>query len=497
MRATPRLLRLVSRQQRNLRCPAAVASVQTFRAAAFTHPSPLSTPIPGTLPLRTFHSTVSVKGSVSFNLADIGEGITECEVIQWFVKPGDRIEQFSKICEVQSDKAAVEITSRYDGVITKLYYNAGDMARVGSPLVDIETGDDAGAEKAPAPSEPSASAPAAPSPSAAPSEAAPVVTTSEAVFATPAVRRLAKEKGIDLAKVTGTGRNGRILKEDVLNYVSGSTEPVSTSKPVAPAPSPKAPTASAEATTVPLTAIQKAMFKQMTKSLAIPHFGYSDEIVLNNLARYRDNVNKFLEKSELGKRNHLKKISYMPIFMKAMSLALKEFPILNSYLLNQDDPQKAQLLYRPYHNIGVAMDAPNGLVVPNVKNVQDKSILEIAVELERLKEAGKKNALTAADFADGTITLSNIGSLGGTYMHPVLVTTEVCIGAIGRSSRVPRFETVVDENGKKVEKVVAKEIMAVSWNADHRVIDGATVARFVRVWKNYVENPEIMALETK
>ncbi|KAJ3104562.1 hypothetical protein HDU97_009074 [Phlyctochytrium planicorne] len=454
--------------------------------------------IPNTIPqiqaISHFHSTSFPHKNVAFNLADIGEGITECEVIQWFVKPGDRIEQFTRICEVQSDKAAVEITSRYDGVVKKLHYNAGDMAKVGSALVDIET-DDAVEESAPAPKKEAASA--APDVSSAPVPKTDHGDQSQ-VFATPAVRRVAREMGVDLSAVTGTGKNGRILKEDVLNFTSSASSPkghpasVSSSSP---APSPPKPQISTSP--VPLTAIQKAMFKQMTKSLAIPHFGYSDEIILNDLAKFRDGINHFLEKSEKGKKFGVKKITYMPIFLKAASLALQEFPILNAQILNPDDAQKAQLQYRPFHNIGIAMDTPNGLVVPNVKNVESKSVLEIAVELERLKEAGKKNALGSADLSGGTITLSNIGSVGGTYLHPVLVTTEVCIGAIGKSLRVPRFEIVKDELGNKVEKVVAKEVLAVSFNADHRVIDGATVARFVRLWKSYLENPELLSLETR
>ncbi|KAJ3210157.1 hypothetical protein HDU67_005616 [Dinochytrium kinnereticum] len=468
--------------------------------AAIVHPSAIRPTISGFSRKSLFHSSSAAHANVSFNLADIGEGITECEVIQWFVKPGDRIEQFTRICEVQSDKAAVEITSRYDGVVTRLYYKPGDMAKVGSALVDIETEDSTQPATPTAP----AVAPAAAVKDAPVKEApqsAEAHESPEATFATPAVRRVAKEKGVDLNKVTGTGRNGRILKEDVLNYSESSASmPSKLSTPKTESKSsdqPQRTEAAHAAHAAPLTAIQKAMFKQMTKSLSIPHFGYSDEVVLNNLAKYRDNINAFLEKSEAGKKHNVKKISYMPIFLKAMSLALKEHPILNCAILNADDIQKAQLQYRPYHNIGIAMDTRNGLVVPNVKNVESKSILEIAGDLERLKEAGKKGALSSADLTGGTITLSNIGSIGGTYLHPVLVTSEVCIGAVGKSMRVPRFEIVKDEQGKKVEKVVAKEILAVSWNADHRVIDGATVARFVRVWKNYIENPELIALETK
>ncbi|ORY47441.1 hypothetical protein BCR33DRAFT_678243, partial [Rhizoclosmatium globosum] len=491
---------------------------------------------------------VSVPGGkkkVPFLLADIGEGITECELIQWFVKEGDQIEQFTKICEVQSDKASVEITSRYDGVVGKLYYKQGDMARVGTPLVDIEMED---------------ASSSAVSESAAESSTTPVASEPEVVnhgeiFATPGVHRVARENGVNLAHVKGTGKNGRITNEDVLNFkanalsspttgkgaagakadvlatpavrhfakeqgvdlslVKGTgkegritkedvlafkSQPAPTPSTVAPTPQPSAkpatttppsqsqPQASPSATqqspqeTIkPLTAIQKAMFKQMTKSLAIPHFGYADTVHLDAAISFRNALNKHLAGSPY---KGVSKVTFMPIFMKALSLALVEYPLLNAKVL--EDGTDVKLVYRGAHNIGVAMDTNVGLIVPNVKNVQDKSILDIAVELDRLKEAAKKG-LSTADLAGGTITLSNIGTIGGNWMHPVCVTSEVCIGALGKTERVPRFEVV---NG--VETVVGKSLMPVSWNADHRVVDGATMARFVQVWKKYLENPELI-----
>ncbi|KAJ3221547.1 hypothetical protein HDU81_010568 [Chytriomyces hyalinus] len=494
------------------------------------------------------------KKLVPFLLADIGEGITECEVIQWFVKEGDRIEQFSKICEVQSDKAAVEITSRYDGVVSKLHYTLGDMAKVGSPLVDIEMEDES--------SEPSAQAVAAPSTTTpTPAPATPTVTSKKnengEVLAMPSARRLAKETGVDLNLVSGTGKDNRVTKGDVVNYkpqsvvgavrrapankgdilatpavrsfakersvdlglVSGTGKEgritkddilqfISASK-AAPAravasESPKAETKVAASATAPsssddiakpLTVIQKAMFKQMTKSLSIPHFGFADEIILNATSHYRNSINASLSKHPV---HGVKKITFMPIFIKSLSLALNEFPILNAKLVGQEsgDVSQVKLQYRSSHNIGVAMDTPQGLLVPNVKNVQNKSIIEIAQELDRLRESAKKG-LSNADMSGGTITLSNIGTVGGSYMHPVIVTSELCIGAIGKAQRLPRFEMVRDASGAMTEKVVAKEIMPVSWNADHRVIDGATMAKFVQLWKSYLENPALISAMTK
>ncbi|KAI9093054.1 2-oxoacid dehydrogenases acyltransferase-domain-containing protein [Phlyctochytrium arcticum] len=466
---------------------------------------------------RLFHIQPPVQKVVPFLLADIGEGITECELIQWFVKEGETVEQFSKICEVQSDKAAVEITSRYDGIIKKLYCKAGDVAYVGAPLVDIETNefpDDA----SPAAAEPEMAA--------RPSEAvlpAAVAAKEESklglsgqedayILATPAVRRIAREHKIDLVRISGTGPGGRVLKGDVLAFVSGtatSAAPTPARPAAAGKEAPKA-TASApgstytppaivrgEDKTVPLGPIQKAMYKAMTKSLQIPHFGYSDEIILNSASSFRGSINRSLKNSPNSHKYPFKKISYMPIFMKAMSMALHEFPVLNAALVGED-AASAQLKYRSAHNISIAMDTPNGLIVPNVKNVEQKSIIDIAADLERLKEAGQRNALTPADLKDGTITLSNIGNIGGTVLHPVLVTNQVCIAAVGRVQRLPRYETVFDPvTGEKKEIIVPKEVLHVSFNADHRVVDGATMARFVQLWKRFLEEPAILTAEMR
>ncbi|KAF9922612.1 hypothetical protein FBU30_007260 [Linnemannia zychae] len=466
--------------------------------------------------VQRFHVSALANAKVPFLLADIGEGITECEVIQWFVKAGDKVEEFDRLCEVQSDKASVEITSRFTGTIASLKYKVGDMAKVGSPLVEIETGDAAGAEEpvSVAPDAVSASAP-----TLAPEDGlkgrshiiqdmnavaammdtptgAPEVPTAGHIltFATPAVRRIAKENNVDIAQIKGSGKGGRVMKEDVMAYLANGRQ--STAAPAAAAAA-AAPVASAPKTTivkgedkvVPLSMIQKAMFKQMTKSLSIPHFGFADEIILDNATAFRSALNAHVAKTP--EKYNFKKVSYMPIFIKALSIALEDYPIMNARVVDGEDPSTAKLQYRASHNIGIAMDTPNGLIVPNIKNVQNLSVLEIASELARLQEAGKKNALSMADLKDGTVSLSNVGMIGGTYLNPVVVTSEVAIAAVGKMQRLPRFK-MVEENGKMVERVVAQQIVNISWSADHRVIDGATVARFSEAWKSVVENPFLL-----
>ncbi|KAJ3276396.1 hypothetical protein HDV01_005019 [Terramyces sp. JEL0728] len=433
-------------------------------------------------PKRSFITTRPWFATTPFNLADIGEGISEVELIQWFVKPGDTVEEFSKICEVQSDKAAVEISSRYEGKILKLYHEVGGIAKVGAPLVDIETDDAIETQSEPEKVAAKPAAPSTPDVQHAPAEVK--EHDGKQTFAAPAVRRIAKENNIDIRQVTGTGPQGRILKGDILAFVNGEQ----TSAPAKQK-------SEGKDHTKQLTPIQKAMFKSMTKSLTIPHFGFSDEIEFDAMAKFRAEINSYLKNSN-GKHS-FEKISYMPIFLKAMSQALLDFPILNAQITNADTTPS--LLYRHSHNIGIAMDTPQGylllnhrLIVPNVKNVQDKSILEIAADLEVLKNKGKSGQISNTDLQNGTITLSNVGNIGGTLLHPVLVSSEVCIGAIGKVQRLPRFETV---NG--VETVTAKQIINVSFNADHRVIDGATVARFVQLWKNYLEHPTVLTANLK
>ncbi|KAK6353746.1 hypothetical protein TWF730_008173 [Orbilia blumenaviensis] len=434
-----------------------------------------------------------------FLLADIGEGIRECEIIQWFVQPGAKVEQFDNICEVQSDKASVEISSRYDGVIKKLYYEAGDMAIVGKPLVDIDMNDDlpedapesATSDVAPDP----VPAPAASSPAGLPAEDAVAAVAKfnggnsgkYRTLATPAVRRIIKERGLDITKINGTGKDGRVLKEDVERYVEEPTESsTSTSSPSSSSSSASATrprttqTTSLEEQTVPLTPIQSMMFKTMTRSLSIPHFLYADEAAIDRLVALRHTINKNLAKSD---DPLVKKISYMPFFLKAVSVALEEYPLINCRV-DLTDEAKPKLVMRPQHNIGIAMDTPTGLLVPNIKNVQQLSILEIASELGRLQAAGSAGKLSAADLKGGTITLSNIGNVGGTYVAPVVVTSEVAIMGIGRSKVVPAF----DEN----MNVVPKTVVNFSWSADHRVVDGSTMARMASLVKRYCEEPELL-----
>ncbi|RPA82201.1 hypothetical protein BJ508DRAFT_225034 [Ascobolus immersus RN42] len=464
------------------------------RPNTILHPSRLPSP---QTHLRYFSHAQRLQAIKPFLLADIGEGIRECEVIQWFIQPGTRVEQFDKLCEVQSDKASVEITSRYDGVVKKLHYEPGDMAIVGKPLVDIDVDGEITDEvpevaETPAdqaiPSQPRAKAAeivaestSTPSPV---SSTAPTTPSRHASLATPAVRRVCREFGVDITKVTGTGKDGRVLKEDVFKHLDESdsaSRPATT--PITPTSASPA-SASLEETTVPLTGIQAAMFRTMTASLQIPHFLYSDELNLTPLTSLRHTLNASLARSQ---GSAFIKLSYLPFIIKSVSTMLHTYPILNARV-DTTGPKPAVIM-RPSHNIGVAVDTPQGLVVPNIKNVQNLSILEIAAELQRLSTLARAGKLSPADLKGGTITVSNIGNIGGTVVSPVIVPSEVCIVGIGKGRTVPAF----DESGNVVKRLVAN----LSWSADHRVVDGATVARAAELVRGGVEAPGELLVRLK
>lgn len=403
---------------------------------------------------------------VPFKLTDIGEGIRDVTVKEWFVKPGDRVNQFDNICEVQSDKASVTITSRYDGIIKTLHYKIDDVALVGSVLLDFEIEDESTDDDA---DKPVKTAEKQTTDNLESSEGRTDGVESEGnilregkVLTTPAVRRIAKENNVRLEDVRATGKNGRVLKEDILAHLQKTSADSAGVKVEV--------SASVTGRTVSLKGYTKHMWKTMTKSLSIPHFVYSDECNVDQVIRYRNEMKDSLKERGVS-------LTYLPFFIKAASRALEQCPELNAWL----DEENQTLRVLDNHNIGVAMDTPLGLVVPNIKNVQNLSVLAIARELNRLQECGSRSSIPLADLTDTTFSLSNIGVIGGTYTKPVILPPQVVIGAFGKTQKLPRF----DDKGN----VIPVNILSVSWSADHRVIDGVTVAKFSNLWKHYVENP--------
>ena len=281
---------------------------------------------------------------------------------------------------------------------------------------------------------------------------------------------------MDIADVIGTGKDGRVTKDDVQGFVAARK--LESTQSIRPQPTRRFPNADQAQVEKPitLTPVQSQMFKTMTRSLSIPHFLYADEIDVTALSTLRQRMNK--------QPSSAQRLSYLPFVIKAVSLALEEFPLLNARVdagVREDAPT---LVMREKHNIGVAMDTPQGLLVPNIKDVSAKSIVDIALEVTRLQALAKNSKLSVNDLTGGTITVSNVGSIGGTYVAPVLVQSEVAILGIGKVKTIPAF----DEH----DRVVKKDIMNLSWSADHRVVDGATMARMAERVRSFVEEPALM-----
>ncbi|KEF52864.1 uncharacterized protein A1O9_11282 [Exophiala aquamarina CBS 119918] len=434
------------------------------------------------LPLaRHFHASARWEKTEKHVLSDIGEGVKEVQIIQWFVEEGAPIEEWSPLCEVQSDKASVEITSKYSGVIKKIYFGQDDVVQTGDTLLEIEVEGDAESEQPSeleaGPSEAVASSDAVEAKAAVP-EPEPEIQQpgKHASLATPAVRGLLKEHDLAIEDITGTGKDGRVLKEDVFKHLEGGSQQ---SKVSSTSISKPAIEAKQTETAQKLTPVQSAMFKSMTGSLSIPHFLFSDSVDLTTLSSMRSQLNS------LRNPGTTPKYSYMPFMIKAVSLALNQYPLLNARLDLTADPKKPQLILRSVHNIGVAMDTPNGLIVPVVKAVNARSITSIAEELQRLAQLGQAGKLSNNDLTGGTITVSNIGNIGGEVVAPVIVEGQLAIMGVGKIKTVPVFAN----DGVTVKPALQANI---SWSADHRVVDGATMARMATKVQKYLEEPGTM-----
>ena len=447
--------------------------------------------------------------SRDFILPDIGEGIVECEVVTWHVAEGDTVEEDQTIVDVMTDKALVEITASEPGRIVRFHYAQGENARVHTPLYAYVPDEEAEAESA----ESTESEVTTPERKQAQPErlaehrqegddkSGQVGSRGETrprIPATPAVRRLLREHQLDIEAIAGSGRNGRVLKEDVLAYLKQSEahkadvtpddahkvgEAVESGKAPAEACAVASDVASdevrssrLESKAVPLKGVAAVMARRMVQaSTQIPHFHYGDELDITDLLALRARLKVRAEQQGI-------RLTLMPFIMKAMALAVIEEPILNARL-SEDE---SEILYQGTCNIGMAVDSASGLMVPNVKGVERLSILEIAREVGRLTEAARSGRVAQADLKGGTLSISNIGALGGTYAAPIINQPEVAIVALGRTQRLPRF----DGEGN----VCARDIMTITWAGDHRIIDGGTIARFSNLWKHYLEHPDEMLL---
>ena len=427
---------------------------------------------------------------IDFKFADIGEGIHEGKIIKWMVKAGDMVKDGDTLFTVETDKITAEIPSPSKGKIVELLAEEGDIIHVGQVVVKIDDGSTNNHEAIDKPKkemveegeEQSAGVVGELMVSSQVIEQSIEVQESlEArsqgkILATPVARKLAKDLNIDIQKVKGTGPVGRILKEDIYKMkekMDGVTHDSVTIEPIIQKPSELKITGLVER--VPLTMLRKTIAKNMALSNAlIPHAAAMDEIDVTELVKFR-NAAKVIG------TEHGVKLTYMPFIIKALILTLKEHPVFNgSY-----DVENGEMVLKKYYNIGIATDTPDGLIVPVVKNANQRSIFEIADEVERLSEAARNKKLSMEDIQDGTFSITNYGAVGTGSGIPVIKHPEVAILGIGNIMKKP---VVLDG------EIAIRDIMTITLCIDHRVIDGGDSGRFIKRFKEFISNPTLMLL---
>jgi len=419
------------------------------------------------------------------NVPDIGGD--EVEVTEVMVAVGDKVEEDQSILNVEGDKASMEVPAPFAGTVKEIKVAAGDKVSTGSLIFVFEVAGSAPAAAAPAPAKaeaaPAAKAPAAEKPASAPASNEGFADNKAYAHASPVVRRLAREFGINLANVKGTGRKNRVVKEDVQNYVKDLVKKVesgqlSASKGNAGGgelgliPWPKVDFAKfGEIEEKKLSRIQKLSGANLHRNwVQIPHVTQFDEADITSLEAFRKEQNALAEKKKLGV-----KITPLVFVMKAAAKALAEFPTFNSSLSEDGE----SLILKKYINIGVAVDTPNGLVVPVFKDVDKKGIIELSRELMDISKKARDGKLTSSDMQGGCFTISSLGGIGGTAFTPIVNAPEVAILGVSKSEMKPKW------NGKEFEP---KLMVPLSMSYDHRVIDGALAARFTVTLASYMSD---------
>lgn len=413
-----------------------------------------------------------------FNFPDIGEGLEEGTIVEWLVKKGQVIESGDLLVTMETDKVVAEIPSPKSGTLTALFGKPGEIIRVGEALVEIEIEGVSGAE-----------AVAETKIEAVKEEGAGVVGTLEIagsgavlrasaegvdeapdkqsksfkkVQATPVSRAVAKDLGIDINRVEGSGPAGRVMKEDIIRFSQKRSEHQTTAEPNTYAES--------RTETEPLTQIRKTIAKNMLQSKhKAAHMSVFDEVEVSELSRIR---NKF--KEEFAQDNT--KLTYLAFIIKATALALKKHKFLNSEM----DEENNQMIFKKYYNIGIAVDTDKGLMVPVLQDADKKTIKQIACEIQLLSERAQTGKLTLEEMKDGTFTITSYGSIGGKFAVPVINYPQAGILGIGRISQQP----VVKNN-----ELAVGLLLPLSVSVDHRIVDGGETTRFLNTIMNYLSDP--------
>jgi pyruvate dehydrogenase E2 component (dihydrolipoamide acetyltransferase) len=420
-----------------------------------------------------------------FLLPDIGEGVVEAEILKWFVKPGDAVVEDQPLAEVMTDKATVTIPSPKRGVVTRLLWNEGDVAKVHHALVEIEVTEGA-SEVAPVVPLPKP----APQPAAAP--LAPVADVRAAVaqavdrasggahgngkaLATPAVRALAREMGVDLQALPGTGPGGRVTKDDVRAYAASprrSTPPMG--RPGTPVGSGSASPGDVEV--VPVRGLRRRIAEKMALSTrTAAHFTFVEQVDATELVAWKEKLARAAAVEGV-------KVTFLPFVLKAAVAALKRFPQLNASF----DEARGEIHRKHWYDLGIAAATEQGLTVPVVRRVDRSSILDLAREVERLGAESRAGRLRPDDVGNSTFTVTSLGALGGMFATPVINHPEVAILGVHRIRPTP-----VARDGH----VVVRDVMYVSLTSDHRVVDGSEAAEFTYEVIRHLEDPSLLFVD--
>lgn len=393
-----------------------------------------------------------------FRIPDVGEGITEGDLVEWKVKPGDKIKEDQPLVEIETDKSVIEIPSPRDGVVLKLHFEEGDMVPIGEILItigeeaDLKTEDqkkDSGTvvgtlEEAEMPSE-----------------------TDKEILATPKVRKMAEEMKVDISKVQGTGPEGAITEKDIVHAAHEQ-------KPGAR----REDDAYGAVIKIPLRGLRKTIAQNMPKfQHAAAHVTHMDEADITELAIIK-------EKEESVFKEKGKKLTYLPFIIKAVVVGLKEFPYLNSSI----EEEAGEIIIKKYYHIGMSVNTKDGLIVPVIRDADQINIIRLAENIEDIAERGRERKLDIKELKGSTFTITNIGSYGGNYATPIINYPEAAILATGRIKEMPR---VVDG------EIKIRKILPLSLAFDHRILDGGMAADFINTVIRHLEDPGLLLLELK
>ena len=423
-----------------------------------------------------------------FNFPDIGEGLDEGTILEWYVVKGQQIKSGDPLVKMETDKVVTDIPSPKTGTLTMVYGKIGEVIHVGNPLVEIEIEGVEGAAAVAEQKKPefdvveekgagvvgtlevagnNAYLPS--SDEGASSQPAAIEKVAKKVLATPVARAYAREFNVDINKVTGTGPGGRVMKEDIKSYFESSKRIEDHAKVTPQLPADRI-------TYKPLSQIRKTIAKNMAISKqTAAHMTVHEEVEISELMRVRNKFKQQMADKEI-------KLSYLPFVLKAVALSLKKHPTLNAEL----DLEGNRMVFKNYVNIGIAVDTEDGLVVPVIRDVDQLTIAELAVKVMEIAEKGRTRQLSLNDMKDGTFTVTNYGSIGGLYAVPVINYPQSAILGIGRLFEKPIF---------KGTEVVKGSFFPLSLSVDHRIVDGGETTRFINTVIGYLNEPVLMLMD--